>query len=82
MEQLAFPLNQPSMRPDHTTEYLQGFRFKSELEKALDALEPPKEKEEEKPENFLLNLQEIQERRNETAKLRVQQVKNFLGFCL
>ncbi|XP_015603966.1 U3 small nucleolar RNA-associated protein 14 homolog A [Cephus cinctus] len=72
-EKLTFPLRQPSMKVDGSTAFIQRFRIQSELEKELAALEPKQEKPEEKEEEFPLTLEEILQRRQETARFRAQQ---------
>lgn len=86
--QLSFPLRTPKqkLKIDPVTEYLNGFRLKSNLQQKLEALEPkPKEpppkanddKEGEKNDESKsqLTLEEMKLKRNEAARLRAQQVK-------
>lgn len=56
-----------------TDEFVERFRIKSDLEKSLDALEPPKPVEKKKKDNFPLTLKEARERRAEAAKFKRQQ---------
>ncbi|XP_012149194.1 U3 small nucleolar RNA-associated protein 14 homolog A [Megachile rotundata] len=72
-EALQFPLHQPSMKLEPSTEFVQKFRLRSELEKELEVLEPQKENIEQKPDKFKLTLQEIIMKRNEAARIRAQQ---------
>lgn len=73
-EQLEFPLRKdPKLKPvETTTDLLQRFRLKSEIELEMEKLKPEKPKEEVESE-FPLTLAEMLERRKEAAKLRAQQ---------
>lgn len=72
-ENVSFPLRHPPMKAEPTGEFVKRFRIQSDLEKELYLIEPstvdvPKE-------NVLkLSLEEILQRRAETAKLRAEQV--------
>lgn len=71
-ENVSFPLRHPPMKAEPTGEFVKRFRIQSDLEKELYLIEPstvdvPKE-------NVLkLSLEEILQRRAETAKLRAEQ---------
>ncbi|KAF7998229.1 hypothetical protein HCN44_009627 [Aphidius gifuensis] len=70
---LNFPLGKQSFSVPTTGEFVERFRVKSDLEKSLDALEPPKPIEKKKKDNFPLTLKEARERRLEAAKFKRQQ---------
>ncbi|XP_011315406.1 U3 small nucleolar RNA-associated protein 14 homolog C [Fopius arisanus] len=72
---LSFPLSQGkvSLKGTTTDEFVKRFRVQSDLEKELAALEPPKQEEESKTDEFSLTLGEILEKRREAARFRAQQ---------
>lgn len=81
-EDLRFPLNQPTLKFDNTSEFVQRFTMKSELEKKLAELDPVEPVEDESDDKYPLTLQEILERRREVAKFRAQQVCLFIFIFL
>ncbi|XP_046609106.1 U3 small nucleolar RNA-associated protein 14 homolog A [Neodiprion virginianus] len=73
-EHLYFPLKQGGMRLETSNEFLKRFKIQSELEMELAALEPVKKKHDEERENEApMSLEQIIERRQETARFRAQQ---------
>ena len=73
-EMLSFPLRKNSKNEVKRDNFISRYRLRSELEKALDELEPEKKVEEEKVDEFPLTLEEIIQKRKEAAKIRAQQV--------
>lgn len=69
----SFPLIQADISMKPSSAFLSKFRIKTELEKELEALNPPTEADEDNKQEFPLTLEEIIERRKEAAKLRAQQ---------